>query len=111
MVDEGIKRWVENNGGIYSKTIDEHVTHLICEEKTYKKNEGLVKQARRMRGIKIVSYEWLDDSLSRDSRKPLKETKYLWSKNLQHGKKLEAKKRVTRDQKERAEREYSLLSI
>ncbi|KAI9923830.1 hypothetical protein ASPWEDRAFT_183289 [Aspergillus wentii DTO 134E9] len=72
-----IPLWVRNNGGVYSKVMNEDVTHLITTIDAYKKNGETVRKAKRLRTVKIVSYEWIADSLTSKSRKPKQETPYL----------------------------------
>ncbi|KAL4895902.1 hypothetical protein BDV59DRAFT_199876 [Aspergillus ambiguus] len=72
-----IVQWVRANGGKYSKDVDDKVTHLITTTKAFKENVGAVRAAKRLRTIKIVSYDWLEDSLLSRSRKPRREGPYL----------------------------------
>lgn len=47
----------------------------------------MVRQAKRLKNIKIVSYDWLEDSLLSKSRRPKKEGPYLRDKILKKTKK------------------------
>ncbi|KAF9884138.1 hypothetical protein FE257_002259 [Aspergillus nanangensis] len=76
-----VPQWLRANGGQYSKTIDQNLTHLITTKEAYKNNVEAVQTAERLWGIKIVSYEWLEDSLMSKSRAPKREGPYLW-KNI-----------------------------
>lgn len=38
-----------------------------------------VRAAKRIKGLKIVSSDWLEDSLLSKSRRPKREGPYLWS--------------------------------
>lgn len=46
-----------------------------------------MRQAKRLKNIKIVSYDWLEDSLLSKSRRPKKEGPYLRDKILKKTKK------------------------
>lgn len=35
--NEGIKRWVENNGGTFHQEIKSDTTHLVCSVKAWKR--------------------------------------------------------------------------
>jgi hypothetical protein len=94
-----IKGWVENNGGVYSKSINEDVTHLICTEKTFKKNIEIVKKAKRVRGLKIVSIDWLKDTLWSKSQGLKPEGPYLWDKTIQKNRKREMEKKRSKEEK------------
>jgi hypothetical protein len=36
--NEGIKRWVENNGGTFQQQISSDTTHLVCSKTAWKRN-------------------------------------------------------------------------
>lgn len=93
---ENFKRWIASGGGKFTSTPTEETTHLICTESDWKKKKPYgnvtlsvvenhsppmltqffpVKEAIKMDTIKIVSFDWLEDSLR--LRKCLKEKKYL----------------------------------
>lgn len=107
--NEGIKRWIENNGGTFQQEIGADTTHLVCSTRAWKRYHPLgmltlftewrclayhfsVKEARRRnktlsrsKKIKIVKYDWLDDSLSSKSRKPKDTMDYDWEqKRIEH---------------------------
>ncbi|KZF19658.1 hypothetical protein L228DRAFT_250720 [Xylona heveae TC161] len=77
--NENIKRWIKNNGGTLASGITEDVTHVVCSEMHYKRKTGIVQKAQVSKKIKIVSFDWLEDTLRR--RSPRREGPYLW-KNL-----------------------------
>jgi anthranilate synthase/indole-3-glycerol phosphate synthase/phosphoribosylanthranilate isomerase len=52
-----------------------------------------VREARRIKGIKIVSIDWLEDSLLSKHRRPKREGPYLWSKIIRDGKRKAAERR------------------
>jgi hypothetical protein len=95
---ENIKRWVEANGGVYSKAINEYATHLICSEKSFKKNVEMVKQAKRVRGLKIVSFDWLEDTLLSNSTGVKNEKDYMWDKTILKKRKAEIQKKKTKEE-------------
>ncbi|RMJ26379.1 brct domain protein [Aspergillus sp. HF37] len=72
-----IHQWIRANGGSYSKDVSSEVTHLIVTKEAYKKNVGAVREAKRLRTVKIVTYDWLEDSLLSKSRRPKREKPYL----------------------------------
>ncbi|GES59220.1 brct domain protein [Aspergillus terreus] len=72
-----ISQWIRVNGGNYSKEVSDKVTHLITTTDAYKKNVEAVQTAKRLGTIKIVSFDWLEDSLMSKTRKPKRETPYL----------------------------------
>jgi BRCA1 C Terminus (BRCT) domain len=117
--NDKIRGWVENNGGTFSAEIDHRVTHLVCTSKAWKRDipigiESLlsltcpscpflhlphqgpyadpsaVKAARRQKTVKIVSLNWLEDSLLSKTRKPLSIDKYSWVQR--HWKRRQAEK-------------------
>ncbi|KAE8410401.1 hypothetical protein BDV36DRAFT_123267 [Aspergillus pseudocaelatus] len=72
-----IPQWVQANGGRYSKQVIHDVTHLVTTKDAYMNNIPAVKEARRLGTVKIVSYEWLEDSLLSRTRTPKREKAYL----------------------------------
>lgn len=94
-----IPRWVRANGGEFHRDVDERCTHLIATQNAYKSNVEagktmtsllflrwidtninytfIVKKARELGTVKIVSFDWLEDSLLQKSRQPKPETPYL----------------------------------
>lgn len=108
--NDKIRLWVLNNGGTFSKELNDAVTHLVCSKKAWKEYPDIgnvlcpppvdlqslifcaqsrigimyklaltpslpVRAARRQR-IKIVSLDWLEDSLLSPSRRPKPEKEY-----------------------------------
>ena len=81
-----IQNWVEANGGTFSASVNDKITHLICTPEHYKnskaiiceslliqsrvstKHDTAVKQTDRFRSLKIVQYDWLEDSLHKKSK-------------------------------------------
>ncbi|EUC51183.1 hypothetical protein COCMIDRAFT_31742 [Bipolaris oryzae ATCC 44560] len=68
-----IQGWIERNGGRYSPTVHEGVTHLLASEEAYKSKQRTeaVRQALSL-CIQILSYDWLDDSLNARRKLPVK---------------------------------------
>ncbi|EUC33227.1 hypothetical protein COCCADRAFT_5164 [Bipolaris zeicola 26-R-13] len=68
-----IQGWIERNGGRYSPTVHQGVTHLLASEEAYKSKQRTeaVSQALSL-GIHILSYDWLDDSLNARKKLPVK---------------------------------------
>ena len=54
----------------------------------------LVRQASKVKGIKVVSYDWLEDSLL--SKSPKREGPYLMDRQAKSVAKSRAKKKATR---------------
>ncbi|KAK2748049.1 hypothetical protein FQN55_004598 [Onygenales sp. PD_40] len=79
-MSDKIKQWVEANGGTFSKNIDSTVTHLIATKAAFRKPLQAVRDARKVKGLKIVKLEWLEDSLLSKSKKPKREGEYLWAR-------------------------------
>ncbi|KAK5172453.1 hypothetical protein LTR04_003951 [Oleoguttula sp. CCFEE 6159] len=92
---DAIKRWIELNGGTYTTSITSDTSHLICSKAHWGKQVAAVKKALCHNDIKIVSYDWLEDTLHSRSHK--RETAYLW-------KVLDRTALKKRAAKERAER-------
>ncbi|KAF1962294.1 hypothetical protein CC80DRAFT_531217 [Byssothecium circinans] len=74
--NEKIKKWINANGGIWVPKVSERVTHLIASKDAWKRSAEAVKQAQKLGNIWIISYEWLEDSLTRKRKLP--EKKYTW---------------------------------
>ncbi|KAF2733931.1 BRCT domain-containing protein, partial [Polyplosphaeria fusca] len=72
-----IKKWVNANGGQWSPKVMKGVTHLISSKEHYKKKVDSVNTAEEI-GARIVSYDWLEDSLQK--KRKLAEKKYEWKK-------------------------------
>ncbi|TKA75357.1 hypothetical protein B0A49_03328 [Cryomyces minteri] len=92
---DAIKRWIELNGGTYTTSVTSDTTHLICSKAHWGKQVAAVKKALSHKDIKVVSYDWLEDTLHSRSHK--RETAYLW-------KVLDRTALKKRAAKERAER-------
>lgn len=56
-------------------------------------NRCAVRAAKRIKGVKIVPIEWLEDSLLSKSMRPKREGPYLWARKLKAEKKLALEKR------------------
>ena len=104
--NDKIKGWVEHNGGTFSKEMHPKVTHLLASKQAWKRyipigmplhgylltaNDETVREARRLRTVKIVRFAWLEDSLLTKNRRPLETDRYDWSQRS-IAKKLQAKK-------------------
>ncbi|KAJ9663252.1 hypothetical protein H2201_005696 [Coniosporium apollinis] len=92
---EAIKRWIQHHGGMFTTEIDQDTTHLICTKEHWRRKVVAVKQAVRQKGIKIVTYDWLEDCLHQKTHK--RETSYL----LETVVKDTRKKKHERKEKER----------
>lgn len=102
-----VKKWVEANGGTFSSSVDEKVTHMLCSEEHFKSQKSAIsrysnmsyisadncstaKQTNKYESIKTVTFDWLEDSLTKKLKK--REAPYLLAKT----KETRAKKRETR---------------
>ena len=112
---EKMKQWTEHNGGEFSREITNKVTHLVCSKEHYKSAAPfgtlphscawcgplilciIVLQAKRIPSIKIVSYDWLEDSLM-NHRPLLEDPYYLMKRRALHDAEKRAKKREIRKQ-------------
>ncbi|KAG2009159.1 hypothetical protein GB937_007935 [Aspergillus fischeri] len=94
-----IPQWILAHGGTFSKDVTEDITHLITTRETFEKNveagmaptipfcsrdyaitkvaDGAVQKAKLLETVKIVTYDWLEDSLQSKTRKPKPEGAYL----------------------------------
>ncbi|KAJ5950467.1 uncharacterized protein N7479_008880 [Penicillium vulpinum] len=95
---EKIPQWIRANGGQFSRDVDQRVTHLIATKDAFKNNAVPVQNAKKIGTIKIVSYDWLEDSLLSPTRRPKLEGPYLL-KNLMKPEKKEVQKKVTKSSK------------
>ncbi|MCJ1334830.1 hypothetical protein MMC09_000095 [Bachmanniomyces sp. S44760] len=66
---EQIKRWVEVNGGTFVTRIAPDVTHLVCSKEHYRRRNKMVRDAQKVKTLKIVTFDWLEDSLQDRSPK------------------------------------------
>jgi len=63
-----VKELIKGCGGTYATKISEDVTHLVATPSQFSKNGAKVKDAIKQPSIKIVDFEWLNKSLSSNSR-------------------------------------------
>ncbi|PYI06891.1 hypothetical protein BO78DRAFT_444784 [Aspergillus sclerotiicarbonarius CBS 121057] len=87
-----IPQWIRANGGQYSKDVSEEITHLIATKEAFKNDVEAVRKAKRFKNIKIVSFDWLEDSLLSKNRRPKREKEYLWENILRDERKRNKKK-------------------
>lgn len=76
--DPEIKRWVQANGGVYSKQITDNTTHLVVTKSNWRARNPEVNAALQNPEIKIVTWDWFDDKLREKGR--VTDSKYLWSR-------------------------------
>ncbi|PWY81216.1 BRCT domain protein [Aspergillus eucalypticola CBS 122712] len=93
-ISDKIPQWIRANGGQYSKDISKNITHLITTKEAFKDNVEAVREAKRLRTIKIVSFDWLEDSLLSKNRRPKRETEYLLANILKSEKKKRGNEKV-----------------
>ncbi|KAJ5511804.1 hypothetical protein LT330_003575 [Penicillium expansum] len=88
-VGEKIPQWIRANGGQFSRDLNARVTHLIATKEAFKSHAAPVETAKKLGTVKIVAYDWLEDSLLSNTRRPKPEGPYLL-KNL-----MKPEKKVT----------------
>lgn len=109
---EQMKRWIHANGGTFAADISPEVTHLVCSKEHFKKGvamgmaycicmEGvliqfslLVRKARKIRAIKIISWDWLEDTLMKG--RPVQEFEYLMGPLVKCATETKEKKKAVR---------------
>ncbi|KAJ5676952.1 uncharacterized protein N7477_002585 [Penicillium maclennaniae] len=89
-----VSGWMKANGGKYHRSFNSQVTHLIVSEEVYLRNGEEIEKAKRSDKVKIVSFDWLEDSLLSRSKRPKPEQPFLWSTLLRENAKV---KRTTKD--------------
>ncbi|KAF7125549.1 hypothetical protein CNMCM5793_001809 [Aspergillus hiratsukae] len=96
-----IAQWIRAHGGTFSKDVTDGVTHLITTKETFEKNVEAVQKAKLLETVKIVTYDWLEDSLQSKTRKPKPEGAYLLANlpNKEKKKQRRAAKVQTRQMK------------
>ncbi|KAG0154841.1 hypothetical protein PDIDSM_412 [Penicillium digitatum] len=76
-VGEKIPQWIRANGGQFSRDVNPRVTHLIATKEAFKNHAAPVETAKKLGTIKIVAFDWLEDSLLSNTRRPKPEGPYL----------------------------------
>ncbi|KAJ5493839.1 hypothetical protein N7463_009926 [Penicillium fimorum] len=94
-VGEKIPQWIRANGGQFSRDVNSRVTHLIATKEAFKNNAVSVETAKKISTVKIVSYDWLEDSLLSATRRPKPEGPYLLKNPMKPEKKEVQKKKAT----------------
>ncbi|KAJ5618907.1 hypothetical protein N7510_002891 [Penicillium lagena] len=89
---EKIPQWIRSNGGQYSREMHTGVTHLITTKEAFLKDASAVLEAKGLKKVKIVSFDWLEDSLLSKSRRPKHEGPYLLE-NILRAEKIQKGKR------------------
>ncbi|MCJ1432784.1 hypothetical protein MMC27_002141 [Xylographa pallens] len=90
-----IKKWIELQGGQCALKIGPNVTHLVCSEDHFKKGVAMVQQARKLKKCKIVTWDWLEDSLL--AKRPLRTGEFLLKGQVKTKAKVKATRKETRD--------------
>ncbi|KAJ5382419.1 hypothetical protein N7517_000330 [Penicillium concentricum] len=94
-VGEKIPQWIRANGGQFSRDVNSRVTHLIATKEAFKNNAASVATAKKTSTVKIVSYDWLEDSLLSATRRPKPEEPYLLKNLMKPEKKEVSRKKAT----------------
>ncbi|KAL7626904.1 hypothetical protein AAE478_003678 [Parahypoxylon ruwenzoriense] len=66
--DSDVARWTTYNGGNFSPSVDDSVTHLLATLQHVKEKVPTVRKAMKFRTIHIVTKDWFEDSLSKKRR-------------------------------------------
>lgn len=109
---EKIRQWIHCHGGTFAWEVSSKVTHLICSKEHYKKMvtmgvflelyalrklmSSIVKHAITLKTIKIVSFDWLEDSLLSKPLRVRPEGKYLMIAIMRTTAEIKEKKRIVR---------------
>ncbi|MCJ1425716.1 hypothetical protein MMC29_003616, partial [Sticta canariensis] len=93
---EKIRQWVEANGGTFASNITPKVTHLICSRQHFKRSVTMVREARTIDGLSIVTFDWLEDSLMKMYAR--KETGYFLHRQGRASAKAKKTKKTVRKQ-------------
>ncbi|KAL2038152.1 hypothetical protein N7G274_009100 [Stereocaulon virgatum] len=116
-----MKQRITRHGGRFASEISSRVTHLVCSKEHYEKGvrmgmEALaqlrssrqvytgdmrtlmipVEQARALKTIKIVSFEWLEDSLMPKTATSRNEDEYLMGSRIEKESAIKTKKNLVR---------------
>ena len=111
---ERIRKWIHANGGTVAHDVSPEVTHLVCSKKHFKKDvamgmarcalrprrsvlmreSSLVDKARRLRTVKIVSWDWLEDTLMKG--RPIEESAYLMAPLVKRAEDAKEKRKAVR---------------
>ncbi|CAG8908125.1 unnamed protein product [Penicillium egyptiacum] len=94
-IGEKIPQWIRANGGQFSREVSPRVTHLIATKEAFKTHAAPVESAKKIGTVKIVSYDWLEDSLLSTTRRPKPEGPYLLKNLMKPEKKEVQKNKVT----------------
>ena len=78
-----VSGWISNLGGNASTTVTMSTTHVVATDKAWKRKDPAVAAALKSNeeddaDIKIVNFDWLEDSVNTRSKK--RENPYLWEK-------------------------------
>ena len=129
---EKIKGWIRHHGGTYSPDVSPCVTHLVCSKRHFKEKVDLgkqgswrytvvytfvmrsahisrvVKKAQRIKTVKIVSWDWLEDSLLSMKSKAKHESEYIMSSRAKAQDVIKIKHRVVRKHNVKKGSKFSL---
>ena len=77
--NEKLRKWVEYRGGRVESDITPDVTHLVASTDAWRRGHTLINKAKRRSHVKIVTFDWLEDSLQSRSATPKETEPYLWA--------------------------------
>ncbi|KAL8631079.1 hypothetical protein Q9189_003190 [Teloschistes chrysophthalmus] len=63
-----LKRWILKSGGLWSYTVSDQVSHLVCSKADYRNRVPPVLRAAKLQNIAIVTYDWLENSIMKGYR-------------------------------------------
>lgn len=81
--NDKVKTWIENAGGTYTTQLTSQTTHLLCSKNAWNRRTPLVREARTIKRIKIVKFDWIVRSLTRfggnkSKNRPLPTAEWEW---------------------------------
>ncbi|KAL9633021.1 MAG: hypothetical protein Q9164_004947 [Protoblastenia rupestris] len=95
---EKIRQWICYHGGTFTWEISRKVTHLVCSKENYRKAVATVKQAIELKTVKIVSFDWLEDSLLSKPPRVRNEREYLMTSIIRTTAETKERKKLVRKQ-------------
>ena len=99
-----LRGWITQAGGEYKTTLVSSTTHLVVSEANWKKQGNAVQEALARKEVKVVTYDWLEDSLLSGRKKS--EGQYQWDKiHKDVIKKRKQKEKLEAKQKKQAEKQ------
>ncbi|KAL9129242.1 MAG: hypothetical protein Q9217_002254 [Psora testacea] len=93
---EKVRQWIHYHGGTFASEMSPTVTHLICSKQHYGKAVPKVKQALKLKTVKIVKFDWLEDSLLSKPPRVRNEREYLMGTIIGTARESKTRKKAAR---------------